>query len=161
MPASYRIDPHRRLVRVRVWGTVTNDDLRDHYHRLAADSRFEPTFRSIADLDAVTRFAVDPCVIAETASWSIFDVGTRRAIVAASDVALGLSRMFSLYAEGVGQNVRVFRTEPDALSWLNSPIQLGQEPDFLDRHREPRLETRMPYHGVSHGRAIECGDGPG
>jgi hypothetical protein len=133
MPSSYQIDVIQQLVRTRAWGELTNENLRDHYHRLAVDPRFRPTFRQLTNLDEVITFAIKHWMIAEAASWPVFDVGTRRAVVAASDVAFGLARMFSLNAERVGQNVRVFRLEGEAEEWLDSPAQPGREPDIAPR----------------------------
>jgi hypothetical protein len=113
---------------MRAWGVFSNADLRDNCQRIAADVRFEPTLLQLANLDDVTEFTLAPAVIAEIASWSLFDIGTRRAIVASADVAYGLARMFSLHAEYVGQNVRVFRDEQAAVDWLNSPTVPGREP---------------------------------
>lgn len=141
MPTSYRIDTQQALVRMRAWGAVTSADLRDHYHRLVADPRFRPEYLHLTNLEAVTGFAIEACVIAEVASWPVFDVGTRRAIVAPSDVAFGLSRMFSLYAERVGQNVRVFREAREAEHWLNSPMEPGREPDVLPAARAARIRA--------------------
>ena len=130
MPETYEIDMDQRLVRARAWGVFSNADLRDHYLLLIADVRFEPSFLHLANLSDVTEFALEPRVIAEIASWPVFDVGTRRALIAPSDVAYGLSRMFSLHAERAGQNVQVFRTEQEAVDWLNSPTRPGREPEI-------------------------------
>ncbi len=137
MPIHYRIDPIRRMVCARGWGVVTNDDLRDYYHHLIADNRFRPDYRQLTTLDEVTAFQVDTCVLAEAAGWSIYDLGTRRAIVARADVAFGLARMFSVYAERVGQNVRAFRDAAGALAWIDSPS---------DVEGDPGLMPAGPYH---------------
>jgi hypothetical protein len=128
MPVSYRIEPAMHLVLSRARGRFTNAELRDFYHQLAADPRFRPEYCQLSNVDDVTEFELDSWMIAQVASWPIFDVGTRRAIVAAGDVGFGLARMFSSYGERVGQDVRVFRTEAEALAWLNSPVAPGFEP---------------------------------
>jgi hypothetical protein len=138
---SYTIDPQQGLVRTRAWATCTSADLRGLYHRLIADPRFRPDFLHLTNLEAVTEFAVDACAIVETASWPVFDAGTRRAIVAPSDIAFGLSRMFSLCAERVGQNVRVFRDAVEAMEWLNAPLEPGREPDLVAAARAARLRA--------------------
>jgi hypothetical protein len=43
------------------------------------------------------------------------------AVVAASDVHFGLSRLGSVYSEGVGVEAQVFREVESALAWLGSP----------------------------------------
>lgn len=121
MPASYVIDVAERVVRMRAWGIFCNADLRDYYHALRADGRFQSDFQCLVNFEAVQRFALDSPVIAEVASWTVFDVGVRRAIIAPTDVAFGLSRMFSVHAQDTGQNVAVFRTQMAAEVWLSSP----------------------------------------
>lgn len=141
MPTNYLIDSERRLVQMRAWGVCTNADLRDVHHRLVEDPSFRADYRCVASIEAVTECKVDSCVIAEVASWPVFDVGTRRAFVATTDVGFGLARMFSMHAEAVGQNVQVFRSEREAMEWLESPVQAGTEPEFAPRVRRRRLSV--------------------
>ena len=131
MPTSYRIDPLQGLVRGHACGVLTNAELRDHYHEIVADPRFRSTYAHLMNLTEVTQFALQARVIAEVASWPITIAGTRRAMVAASEVGFGLSRMFSIRAEYVGQNVVVFRTESEAIDWLNSPVDPARKHDPL------------------------------
>ncbi|MFI5256731.1 MAG: hypothetical protein ACHQRK_05660 [Gemmatimonadales bacterium] len=128
MPTAYSLDPMHRLVRTRAWGSVSNEELRDYYHRLAGDGRFHPDFRELVDLRGVLIFHVDSMMIAEVAAWPIFDAGVRRAIIAFSDIAFGLSRMFATYADAGGQDVQVFRNARAAEEWLESPD--GVVPDL-------------------------------
>jgi hypothetical protein len=130
MPCTYKIDVAARLIRGRAWGELTNEDVHDYYHRLVVDPRFHPAFRHLTCLDEVSSFALNAWMIAEASSWPVFDVGTRRAIVARADAGYGLARMFSLHAERVGQNVRVFRGGAEAQAWLDSPAEPGREPDI-------------------------------
>ncbi len=130
MPTSYTIDVDQQLTKTRAWGELTNENLRDHYGRLVVDPRFSPGMRQLSNLDEVMAFRLTGWMIAEAASWPVFDAGVRRAIVARSDIAFGLARMFSLNAERVGQNVRVFRAEWEAKAWLDSPVDRGHEPDI-------------------------------
>lgn len=123
------IDAPQALVHMYARDVFTNADLRDHYHALVVDARFQPTYAHLTNLGGVTDCVVESCVIAEVASWQVSNAGIRRAIVAPSDLAFGLSRMFSIHAEQVGQNVVVFRTEAEAIDWLNSPLEPGREPD--------------------------------
>jgi hypothetical protein len=46
----------------------------------------------------------------------------RVAIVATKDLAYGLSRMYSVFREEGNIQVEVFRSEQEALLWLNSPL---------------------------------------
>ncbi len=46
----------------------------------------------------------------------------RTAIVATQDLAYGLAHMFSVFREEGDIQIEVFRSEQEALLWLNSPI---------------------------------------
>ena len=119
MPTSYNIDSTRNLVCSRGWGVLTTEDLYEHYAKMLADPRFDPGFRQLADLREVTALTIDATAIAQSAAVPTFDSHARRAIVASSDIAYGMSRMFSLYAESSGQTVQVFRTMEEANEWLD------------------------------------------
>jgi hypothetical protein len=99
---------------------LTDADLHGHYASLARDPQFHADYRQLSDLSDVQQVAASRSTIASVASLSVFSPGTRRALVAPSDAAFGLSRMFATYAEEVGQNVQVFRTETEAVAWLQS-----------------------------------------
>ena len=124
MPTSYRIDPSRGLVLSRAWGILSSEEMQDHYHRLLTDPGFRSSYRQLGDLRAVTEFTVGSWAMVETAAAPIFDAGTRRALVAPSDLGYGLSRMFAVYSERTEQDVRVFRDMAEAAAWLDA----GPEP---------------------------------
>lgn len=127
MPITYTVDPMNRVVRTRAWGAFSNDDLHGYYHDLTSDVRFDRDFRELFDLTAVRDFQVETYLIAEVAAWPAFQTGTRRAFVAVSDLAYGLSRMFATYADCVGQRVQVFRETRDAEDWLDWSARTAPE----------------------------------
>ena len=118
MSMSYTIDPARRLVRTRAWGVLSTTDLQDSSSRLMADARFEPRYRSLVDLREVTGVSADMEALAQTAAVPLFAEGVQRAIVASSDVAFGIARMYATFAERTGGDVRVFRELEHASDWL-------------------------------------------
>lgn len=118
MGMSYRIDRERRVVLTRAWGVLSTHELVDVTSRILLDPRFDPTYRSLGDLREVTDITVDTLDTAHMAATPLFAPGTRRAIVATSDLAYGMARMFAAYAERNGQDVRIFRQMPDAEAWL-------------------------------------------
>jgi hypothetical protein len=115
---TYRIDPERRLVLTRAWGELSTRELADVMSRILLDPRFDPTYRSLGDLREVTTITVDTMATAQAAASPLFASGTRRAIVATSDVAFGMARMFATFSERSGQEVRVFRDVALAEAWL-------------------------------------------
>ena len=127
MGMSYRIDAARKLVITRVWGTFTNDDLRDGMSHLIADPAFEPHYRSFVDMRDVTAITAEAAVVAEVARTPLFAEGVRRAIVAESDLAFGIARMYAAHAERPGTTIQVFRDLQKAESWLG--LATGPRPD--------------------------------
>ncbi|GAC1458661.1 MAG: hypothetical protein PVSMB1_08550 [Gemmatimonadaceae bacterium] len=118
MAVTYNIDPNRRLVTSRLWGAVTDDEVRDHNHRLRNDPAFDPSYRQLTDMTGITEILATTGMINETSINQFFNPGTRRALVASSDAAFGMARMFALKAEGVGQTIEVFRDLRSAEAWL-------------------------------------------
>jgi len=118
MPASYSIDPERRLITTRVWDTVTNDEVDRHNEALRSDPLFNPTYRQLADMSDVTLNMVTADNVQETAHDQYFAPGTRRALLVSNDATFGLCRMYATYAESVGQLVNVFRERKAAEAWL-------------------------------------------
>jgi hypothetical protein len=116
---NYKIDRDRRTVLTRAWGQLSARELLDVMTQLLVDPRFDPTYRSLGDLREVTSITVNPLEAAQTAASPIFAEGTRRAIVATSDVAFGMERMFASFSERCGQKVRVFRDMTAAEAWLD------------------------------------------
>ena len=121
MPVSYEIDPVKHVVHCRASGTLTNQELTDHYRKIAVDPAFDPHFDQLADLGPVERFELDASTIRREALETVFDATARRAIVAPSDVGFGLARIYGSYAELAPQNVRVFREMSEARHWLGLP----------------------------------------
>jgi hypothetical protein len=118
MPVSYSIDPSRKLVTSRIWGTVTNAEVGEHNRQLRADPLFDPTYRQLADMSDVTLNLVTFNDVQETARDQYFAPGTRRALVVSDDTTFGLSRMYATYAESLGQVITVFRDRAAAEAWL-------------------------------------------
>lgn len=118
VPAAYEIDQSRRLVVSHAWGVLSDVDVREHYAQIRADPAFDPSYRQLADLRAVTEIAVSSVTVAETARTLVFAPGVRRAFIAPQDLHFGMARMFGTYGEASGQDVRVFRDVGAAQEWL-------------------------------------------
>jgi hypothetical protein len=97
---------------------LTSEEIVTHYDALRADPDFDPTFSQLADLQDVTKFAVDAKTLRSEALLRTFHPSARRALVASSDIAFGLSRMYGSYAELAAQNLQVFRAKDEAEEWL-------------------------------------------
>ena len=118
MPATYTIDPDRKLVISKIWGPATETEILEHNRQLRGDPLFDPGYQQLADMSGVTEVLGSTNTIKETARDSFFAPGVRRAFVATGDGAFGMARMFALHAESLGQVVEVFRDCDAAEEWL-------------------------------------------
>jgi hypothetical protein len=122
VPADYEIDVARRLVHCRLWGEVTHAESTANRLRMASDPAFNPAFFELIDIRGVTGFGnVTSREVMDNARESThFAPGTRRAVVATTEVGYGLARMWEAYrAAGPGTDeVEVFRSLEAAEEWL-------------------------------------------
>jgi hypothetical protein len=118
MPTAFEIDVTRRLVVCRCWGVLTSEEIVTHYRALRADPAFDPTFAQLGDLSDVSAFDVDTRALGSEALLETFHSSARRALVAPSDIAFGLARLYGSYAQAASQNLEVFRAKRDAELWL-------------------------------------------
>ena len=117
MPESYTLDVPRRLVACRAWGKFTSAELFEHYHLIAADPDFEPTFSQVGDLRDVEEFDMGSSAVEAAADLGVFSTTSRRALVVAHDLQYGIARMYATFSELAGQNMKVFRDYDAALKW--------------------------------------------
>jgi hypothetical protein len=119
MPAYYNIDKERRLVMSTGSGVLTMTDALAHQEDLLKDPDFSPRFSQLMDLTQVTKVEFGTEDLRRLAQRSIFSPDSRRAILVSSDVVFGLSRMFEIFRETLGETgIRVFRNLDDALEWV-------------------------------------------
>lgn len=119
MPAYFKIDKEQKLVMSTASGVFTMADVLTHQEKLLKDPDFDPSFSHLIDLTHITKFDLEPKEVHSLAPRSVFSPGSRRAIVANTDHAFGMSRMFEMLREGFGaQGIRVFRDLDDALEWV-------------------------------------------
>ena len=118
MPATYAIDAERKLVFSRIWGSPTEEEILDHGRRLRADPRFQPDFRQLLDMSELKEILISTQSVRHAARDQLFSAGVRRALVAHSDAAFGMARMYALASEVEGQTIEVFREFCAAEAWL-------------------------------------------
>jgi hypothetical protein len=114
------IDVDRGLVLTRLAGPVSAAEVDEHNRNLARDPRFNPQFRQLVDVTELTRLH-DSSEVRKSAEEHVFAPGVRRALVAPSEAAFGMSRMFAIQSERVGQRIEVFRDMDTAKAWLDEP----------------------------------------
>jgi len=112
-------------------GVVTYVDLTANRLRMTEDPAFRSDFNQLADLRDVTSVAVTVAEIREFALYSPYVPGTRRAMVAPTDVAYGLTRIYASYREVVSteDQILIFRQLKDAEEWLGLPTSDAGRPN--------------------------------
>ena len=71
-------------------------------------------------MSELTEILVGSKLIREAARNQFFSPGVKRALVANSDAAFGMARMYAIQSEAAGQTIEVFRDINVAEAWLNS-----------------------------------------
>ena len=91
---------------------------------ILADARFErgmPMLFDHSELDVALLTSYEIRGIAEVFLSRSEALGSgRSAMVAPTDAAYGLARMFAVYADTEDRNVQAFRTREEAAEWLTS-----------------------------------------
>ncbi len=122
MPITYRYDPSANRLCTRCEGMVVLSDVLDHFDRLRCDSRVKPRCDVMLDLSFQTRVPnldqIDRVATCIESSSDLVSFG-RCAVVAAEDVAYDLARTFQALAWPSFTGMRVFRSEAEAIGWLN------------------------------------------
>jgi hypothetical protein len=125
MPIDYSIDHERRLVHARAHGVFTHEDVFG-YQRDAWSSKDVAGYDEIVDMSDVESIVQPPVEnVRDLASLAAeMDLGTapsRLAIVAPTDIAYGLGRMYQAYRETDERShkeVAVFRKRDDAFAFI-------------------------------------------
>ena len=122
MPFEFELDCEIRVIRSRGFGVFTDDDLLDHLEimrALFADGTLDSTWAQVADFSAVESLQdVSWEGIWRQASLNPWPKVSFRAVIAPSEVAFGLARMYQLLCEDKGENVRIVRSKAEALAWI-------------------------------------------
>ena len=140
MPMTSEIDVDRQLVLTRLVGPVSVAEVEEHNSDLAKDPRFRPYFRQLVDVSEMTKL-FDSAAVGKSAEEHIFSPGARRAVVAPSDAAFGMSRMFAIQSESSGQTIQVFREMSEARRWLGLDLPLTERSQRQSPTTEQKSEA--------------------
>ena len=121
MPVTYSWDGP--LLRLTLAGTYEPEDIVRQFQAALADPRAVEKAALLVDLarseSIGTRSPGQIRFVAQALEPHTARIRGRCAIVAPEDVQFGLGRMGSVYSESVGVETEVFRTEDEALTWLD------------------------------------------
>jgi hypothetical protein len=121
MPVTYRIDTEKGIIRITVKGQPGPDEHAEITQRWLKDPDYMPGMPILIDNrqreEPSTRARVEKLAI-ETQSSHRVAKGTRVAIVVASDVEYGMSRMYALLSENNPFETHAFYDIAEAEAWL-------------------------------------------
>jgi len=126
-PITFDVFLDLGLFVTRYRGTVSDADFRGTYARIRPSNPAWLRLDELADMRAMTRFAVAHTTLrseAELAGRYLAeaDVHVRCAVVAPEDLPFALSRVYGAHADFAGQeDVNVFRDRDSAGDWLGVP----------------------------------------
>ena len=120
---SFDIDTNIRTATYS--GSITDNELITAYQDLLTKPDYNPTANDIVDLRKVDRLDVSADALRNLISMytPVDQLGhhTRLAIIAASEVTYGMSRMYEmLRGDEVPEEIHIFRNYDDAVLWLQS-----------------------------------------
>ncbi len=120
MPVNYVFEG--RLLKLELVGQYEPEDVIKSFVTAMGDPKCPNPAALLVDVrrsDTLATAAVEDIRrVAEYVGPYAKRVGGRVAVVAASDVHFGLSRLGSVYSEGVGVETEVFRDAETAMAWL-------------------------------------------
>lgn len=120
MPYEDTIEREHRLVRTRVWGSVTFAEVLDHYVALRSRPDFDPSFNQLIDATDLVDAKIDADQAWYIGTRPLFSPGSKRALVVVNDAPYGVGRMLMSYREmaGTKENMLVTRDMKAALEFL-------------------------------------------
>jgi hypothetical protein len=121
MPVTYRIEQPRQLIHTRCSGAVVLDEVRQHFATLSQDQDCPARLDVLLDLSEMTTLPESDQLRTVTS-----DIAHLRphiqfgicAIVASRPPLYGMARMFGAFAERYFSATGMFRTEAEAVDWL-------------------------------------------
>jgi hypothetical protein len=157
MPIVTRIEPERRIVVARAYGTLTDEEI-FAYQREAWSRGDVAGFDELVDVSGVERVALPSAdrvrdLAALAADMDRPAAVAKLAIAAPTDLTFGLGRMFQARREldpRTRKTVGVFRTLPEALEFLG----LDRPPQMPEIPRSARGRAGVSRRGFRRGAMI-------
>ncbi|HSU15620.1 hypothetical protein [Longimicrobium sp.] len=128
MGADYSIVREHRLVHMTLAGRLTDSDLLAVQARMRSDRLFRPDYCQVVDATGLSEVAVTLEGLCATAAGTVFGTGSRRAMVAPSDVAYAMGRMYKKLRGDSPDRLEVFKEWAEAVAWLDLSGWTAPEP---------------------------------
>lgn len=126
MPITYDIRSDLKLVIIIHTGSIPDEEFLSAYNQLSQDENFNITYNRLVDLrhaDSRVRTTDALSRLARASEERHLGVSPRpkTAVITASDLTYGLSRMYYAISSNASRDFGVFKSLEQGLSWLNLP----------------------------------------
>jgi hypothetical protein len=120
MPYHFEFDSAQRILRCRLEGRVTDEELRQYYRDAAVCAARTDPLAGILDMSGVASLDVSPNTIRELAKLppAMPNPDRPRVVIATSPPVFGVARMFELQGQDTRPNFHVVATEKEAFAIL-------------------------------------------
>ena len=118
MPLLVSVDPSRRVVISRGWGSVSDDDLIHGREQLQKDPAFDQSFDRIWDLSGATSLDLSQELLHEFAATSLSLERVQRAIVCVAPRVAERVLDFVSECRKFHRDVLLFPTQDQAADWM-------------------------------------------
>jgi hypothetical protein len=120
MPYQFDFDSAQRILRCRIEGVITDEELKQYYRDVEQLSVREQPLGGILDMSAVTSLDVSPDTIRELAKLppAMPNPARPRVVIAPSPLIFGIARMFEMQGQDTRPSLHVVRSEKEAMAIL-------------------------------------------
>jgi hypothetical protein len=135
MSHTFEFDSSNRILRCRVVGRFTDEDLREYYRLIGKYEKRTAPGSAILDCTAVTSFEASSETVRELAQAppALADSSLPRFVVAPAPHIFGMARMFQSLGEETRPNLHIVHTSEEVWKFLGvaepkfEPINIEQE----------------------------------
>ena len=122
MPLRIRVDVDAGFLRAEGSGLLSLRDLQEALAAIVEHPDFAPGMPQLCDLSDVENVDVTYGDLKAVVEWAMGRAErfgrSKVAVVASEPVVFGVTRMYSVLAQELPTEIRVFRTREDAMRWL-------------------------------------------
>ena len=122
MGVTTTIDRYNRRVFTVAVCELTFDQLLDAVSGLLVNPAFNPEYDHLMDLSGVRIFNLNTSEVIRFAGRGIFSETSRRAVVAPSNEAFGITNVYVMFRKAPSENLRIFRNIDEAREWLDGTV---------------------------------------
>jgi hypothetical protein len=123
MPYRFEFDSTNRIIRCRLEGLITDEDIKECYRNAERYALQTDPLSGIMDMSAVTSFAVSANTVRELATSppAMPNPERLRVLIAPSPQVFGIARMFEMLGQDKRPELHVVHSEKEALAILGVP----------------------------------------